>query len=46
MFVFFVSVFVCLLWNGRSDVQTQKLHQCVRHELRNGLLGKLFLLLY
>ena len=28
-----------------SDVQTRNLHHCVRHELRNGLLGKLFLLL-
>jgi len=29
-------------WN---DVQTQNLHHCVCYELRNGLLGKLFLLL-
>ena len=28
-----------------SDAQTQNLHHHVRHELRNGLLGKLFLLL-
>ena len=26
----------------RSDLQTQNLHHRVRHELKNGLLGKLF----
>ena len=29
-----------------SDVQTQNLHHRVYHELRNGLLGKLFSLLF
>jgi len=29
-----------------SEVQTQNLHHRVCHELRNGLLGELFLLLY
>ena len=28
-----------------SDSQTQNLHHCVSHELRNGLLGKLFFVL-
>ena len=28
-----------------SEAQTQKLHHRIRHELRNGLLCKLFLLL-
>ena len=27
------------------DVKTQNMHHCIRHKLRNRLLGKLFLLL-
>ena len=38
----FPKTYVTYGWNG---LQTRILHDCVCHELKNGFLGKLFLLL-